>query len=292
MPARWTARASRFRPALRAIGAGLVAGLVSWAAPGTAADAPRRVISFNLCADQLVLALADPEQIVGLSPYAADPRLSVMAKAAARYPRLDWQAESTIPLQPDLVLVGAWDRPVTRRMLDALGYRLAEVEDVSNIDEARAQILRVAALLGHPERGVTLARALDRARERLAVRPHPPLSTALVIERGGFAAGSAALAAALLSEAGLRPPAGAPAGIGGFVPLERLLLLRPDVVVLKDLPREPTDQGALYLTHPALRGAYPANRRIDLPARYALCGGPALIAALDYLGEAIGRLSR
>jgi len=31
------------------------------------ADAPRRVVSFNLCADQLVLALADPEQIAGLS---------------------------------------------------------------------------------------------------------------------------------------------------------------------------------------------------------------------------------
>ena len=47
-----------------------------------AADAPRRIVSFNQCADQLVLALADPGQIVGLSPYAADPSLSVMAEPA------------------------------------------------------------------------------------------------------------------------------------------------------------------------------------------------------------------
>src|SRR5437868_9960588 len=92
-----------------------------------AAEPPRRVVSFNLCADQLVLALADPQQIAGLSPYAADPSLSVMAEAARKYPRLDWQAESTIPLQPDLVLIGSWDRPVTRRMLSALGLRIAEV---------------------------------------------------------------------------------------------------------------------------------------------------------------------
>ena len=38
--------------------------------------APRRVVSFNICADQLVVALADPAQIAGLSPYATDPTLS------------------------------------------------------------------------------------------------------------------------------------------------------------------------------------------------------------------------
>ena len=255
------------------------------------ADAPRRIVSFNQCADQLVLALADPGQIVGLSPYAADPTLSVMADAARKYPRIDWQAESIIPLQPDLVMVGSWDRPVTRRMLTALGYRLAEVETVTDIAEARAQIIRVAELVGHPERGAQLAQALDAARARLKARARLPLTTALVVERGGFSAGSATIAAALLNEAGLRPPAGAPPGIGGFVSLEKLLVLKPDVVVLKDPPDQPTDQGALYLTHPALRAAYPPNRRIVLPERYSMCGGPALIEALDYLGKAIDRLT-
>jgi len=255
------------------------------------ADAPRRIVSFNQCADQLVLALADPGQIVGLSPYAADPTLSVMADAARKYPRIDWQAESIIPLQPDLVMVGSWDRPVTRRMLTALGYRLAEVETVTDIAEARAQIIRVAELVGHPERGAQLAQALDAARARLKARARLPLTTALVVERGGFSAGSATIAAALLKEAGLRPPAGAPPGIGGFVSLEKLLVLKPDVVVLKDPPDQPTDQGALYLTHPALRAAYPPNRRIVLPERYSMCGGPALIEALDYLGKAIDRLT-
>jgi iron complex transport system substrate-binding protein len=255
------------------------------------ADAPRRIVSFNLCADQLVLELADPGQIVGLSPYAADSSLSVMAEAAKKYPRLDWQAESTIPLQPDLVMVGTWDRPVTRRMLGALGYRMAEVEIVSDIETARAQILRIAETLGHPARGAALVRDLDAARARLKARARLPFATALVVERGGFSSGSATLAATLLNEIGLRPPAGAPPGIGGFVPLERLLVLKPDVVVLKDPPSGPTDQGALYLTHPALQGAYPPNRQIALPARYSMCGGPALVAALDYLGEAIERLS-
>ena len=58
-----------------------------------------------------------------------------------------------IPLEPDLVLVGPWDRSVTQRLLRALGFRVVEVELVCDLAAARAQIREVAALLGHPERG-------------------------------------------------------------------------------------------------------------------------------------------
>src|SRR2546423_12575803 len=78
------------------------------------AEPPRRVVSFNQCGDQLVLALANPEQIAGLSPYAADPSLSVVAEKARAFPRLDWQAESTIALGPALGLIGPNQRPATQ----------------------------------------------------------------------------------------------------------------------------------------------------------------------------------
>jgi len=254
------------------------------------AEAPRRVVSFNLCADQLVLALADPDQVAGLSPYAADPSLSVMADKALAFRRLDWQAEATIALQPDLVLVGPNDRAVTRRMLAAQGMHVAEVGFVTDLDNARKQIREVAHLLGHVERGEKLLADLDAARARLARTPRSRHASALVIERGGYTQGPSSLAAALLAEAGLKPPAGAPAGYGGFIPLEKLLLLKPDLVFLKDPPAAPTDQGALYLTHPALRELYPDDRRVALPTRYTMCGGPALVAAFGYLADRLARL--
>src|SRR5436853_4038934 len=133
----------------------------------SAADAPRRVVSFNQCGDQLVLVLADPEQIAGLSPYAADPSLSAVAEKAKRYPRLDWQAESSIALQPDLVLIGQNDRPVTKHILRAQGVRLYEIALLSDLDAARRQIVEVAAVLGHSERGEKLLAQIDAARARL-----------------------------------------------------------------------------------------------------------------------------
>ena len=260
--------------------------LITWPA---SAQTPRRVVSFNLCADQLVVALADPEQIAGLSPYAADPNLSFVADKARAFRRIDWQAEATIALEPDLVFVGSWDRSATRRMLRKLGFRTVELDLAPDLASARQQIGDVAAALGHPARGEQLIAALDAARARLdAVRL--PDRTALVLERGGFTAGPDSLAATLLATAGLKPPSGAPSGFGGFLPLEKLLVLRPDLIFLKDPPAQPSDQGAVFFTHPALQALYPASRRIALPTRFTMCGGPALVAAFDYLAEVLARL--
>jgi iron complex transport system substrate-binding protein len=267
----------------------LAAGLLT--APAMA-QAPRRVVSFNVCADQLVVALADPAQIAGLSPYATDPILSAVADAAKSFRRLAWHAESTIPLDPDLVLVGPRDRSVTQRLLTALGFRVVEVEFVSTIAAAREQIKRVAALLRHPERGDALVARLDAARRRLAEVPRPNARTALLVERSGYTEGPASLAAGLIAEAGLQPPAGAPAGIGGYVSLERLITIRPDLLVLHNVVDEPRDQGSVFLTHPALKGLYPPSRRITLPVRYTMCGGPGLVAGLDHLADELARLGR
>src|SRR5829696_6028188 len=263
--------------------------LLLLAAVPARADEPRRIVSFNLCADQLVVALANSDQIAALSPYAHDRHLSVVAEQARKFPTLDWSAESTVALGPDMVLVGPNDRRETRQMLAALNIPVVNVELVTDIATARAQILSVAARLGHPDRGEAMVRALDAARARLAAVARPVAKTALVVERGGYVDGPQSLVATLLAEAGLRLPTGAPAGYGGYMSLETLLVTHPDVLVLKDPPRQAEDQGALFFTHPAVAALYPPQRRIALPTRYTLCGGPALVEALDYLADVLAR---
>ncbi len=272
------------------LGLGLTFG--NFLTPAHAADPPRRVVSFNVCADQLVVALADPGQIAALSPHATNEVLSTVVEKARAYPRTGWTAESVVPFSPDLVLMGySWDRSPTLLMLRALGLRLAPIGLVNDFDGALAQIHEVAALLGHPERGETLASDVAAARRRLANARQSTPSTALLVAQGGYTVGPTSLAAALMTEAGLTPPVGAPSGYGGFVPLEQLMTLRPDYLVMASAIETPDSQGALYLTHPALRGLYPPDRRVILPTRYTLCGGPSLVAALDYLTGVVARLA-
>lgn len=268
---------------------GLFGAILTALAVGDAlAETPRRIVSFHLCSDELVLALADPSQIVGLSPYAANPALSVLADKGAKFPRLDWSTESVVSLAPDLVIAGPSDRP-TRAMLAAMGMPVKTIGLVGDIDAAIVEAREVGAWVGHPDRGAALADALARAARRLAPPASTPPRTALVIERGGYAAGPRSLVAAMLAAAGLRPPPGAPSGYGGFVSLEQLLVMKPDLLVLKDAPEEAADQGALFLTHQALRALYPPDKRINLPARYVLCGGPGLLEGLEYLAKMLGR---
>src|SRR5262245_2374330 len=64
-----------------------------FAAPALAgAPALPRVASLSVCADQYLLALADPSQIAGLSVDATDPALSFYAAKAGAFPRLRQQA--------------------------------------------------------------------------------------------------------------------------------------------------------------------------------------------------------
>jgi len=268
--------------------AAAVAGLCPAAAEMAA---PKRIVSFNICADQLAVALADPGQIAALSPYAADPTLSAVADEARRYRTLGWHAESTIPLEPDLVLVGPRDRSATQRLLRGLGFRVVELNFVNSIAAAREQITQVAALLGHPERGEVLLGRLDAAQRRLAAAARPQAATALLVERSGYTEGPASLAAGLIAEAGLQAPPGAPGGMGGYVALETLIMMRPDLLVLHNLVETPHDQGSVYLTHPALKELYPPSRRIVLPVRYTLCGGPGVIAGLDHLANELERVA-
>lgn len=271
------------------VAAVLLMALCGFANRADAETPPRRIVSFNLCADQLLLALADPSQIAGLSPYAVNPALSVMTEQGARFPRLDWDAESVINLAPDLVLVGPSDRP-TRAILDATGLRVVEVGLVSDLAAARKQARDIGALIGHPGRGENLSRALEQAEATLAASAVKPSLTALVVQRGGYSEGPASLVAGMLRVAGLRPPQNSPGGFGGFVSLEQLLIGGPDVLVLQDPPRAAGDQGALFITHPALLARYGSNRRIDFPARYSMCGGPPLLKGLDDLTKAIKKV--
>ncbi|CUU41738.1 corrinoid ABC transporter substrate-binding protein [Blastochloris viridis] len=154
------------------------------------AEAHPRVVSINMCTDQLVLALADPDQILALSVYARDPMLSFGAAAAANYPSLSGVAEEVLVLQPDLVLSGRYTRQTTRGFLKAKGVALAEFDIARSIADATAQIRRAGELLGQPARADAAVAAIDAAVARAKARQHARLSV-LPLQRRGWVAGGA-----------------------------------------------------------------------------------------------------
>ena len=97
----------RFRFPFRSIAVATLA-TVGISAPALAAPLPR-VVSMNVCTDQLLLPLADPAQILGLSRFSRDAWQSWAAENARRYPNLSGGAEDVLVLKPDIVAASLFD---------------------------------------------------------------------------------------------------------------------------------------------------------------------------------------
>lgn len=269
----------------------LVAAVGLLASPAFAAS--KRIASINMCTDQLLIALADPDQIAGLGPYARDPRLSWLAKEAERFPRLSGEAEDLLMLAPDVVLAGRYGKRATRELLRAQSIPVEEFDVPRTIDEVKLQIRRVGALVGHPERSEAMIGSIDQAAERARRTASRWQGRVLALSRRGWVTGGDSLLSSLLQTAGLSNAASDLGfAYGGFASLEAIVASRPDLLLVSEEQPVAEDQGKALLLHPAIRQAYPASRRIVVPDQLTVCGGAMLPVALDRLSDAIEQISQ
>jgi iron complex transport system substrate-binding protein len=254
-----------------------------------APERPLRVVSINACTDQLLFALADRDQIAALTHYAAEADFSIFPAEvkASGVPLIRGNAEEVLKLKPDLVLAGTFTRRATRELLTQYSVRIALFPASNTVEEAKAAVRQAAQLLGHEDRGEALIDRIDRA---LAAAPGlggRQLSI-LQLQRRGFISGPDTLIGDLLTRLGVANAA-AKLGLKGVSrsSLEAALKVKADALVLFDPAARAADQGAALLQHPALADAYPPERRIVLPGRLVICGGPALPEAIAALADAL-----
>lgn len=265
----------------------VVSGLATTALPATA-QSVQRVASINMCTDQLLVDLARPEQIAGLSPFARDRARSWVAAKAGGFPILSGTAEEILVLKPDLVVAGSFTRRETREFIRARRLHLEEFPVARTVADARAQILRMAALVGAEASGRERAAALDAAMERLGAAARGQQLRVLPLARRGWVAGQDSILTDLLRTAGLVNAAGRRAG--GFMSLEEIVQLRPDAILVGRDDDRAEDQGRAMLLHPAIAALFPPERRILMSESLTVCGGPMLVEAIDNLARQLSAL--
>ena len=129
---------------------------------GTSAAAAPRIVSMNICTDQMLLALADPAQIIGLSRFSRDASQGFV-EGAEKFPTLSGGAEDILVLKPDVVTASAFDKRSTRELLKAHGVNLIELPVPRSLGEVREQIREMGNIAGHPERAAAEIARLDAA---------------------------------------------------------------------------------------------------------------------------------
>jgi iron complex transport system substrate-binding protein len=257
-----------------------------------AANLPR-IVSMNVCSDQLLLRLADPEQILGLSRFSRDGWQSWAADRARRYPVLSGGAEDVLVAKPDIVVASLFDKRSTRELLKANGLHLAEFTVPRTLDEVKDQIREMGEVVQHPDRARAEIARLDAAIVRARQAATDKHYRVLPLSRRGWVSGRDSLVSSLLTETGLLNPAGElGVAFGGFASLEAIISLKPDFILVSEAGDRAEDDGRAFLLHPALERFYPPEKRIVIPERLTVCGGVMLAEALDVLTAELKRVSR
>lgn len=268
----------------------MIACCLSLPSAARSASLPR-IASINVCTDQLLMILADPEQILGLSPYSRDPARSWDAAKARQFPRLSGAAEDVLILEPDVVVAGRFTRLATRQLLKDKGVRVVEFDSAPSLDDVKKSIRLMGDVTQHPDRALAeisrLDAAIAHAHQVAARKPY----RVLAVSRRGWVSGRDSLTSSLLANAGLSNAAG-DLGIksGGFASLETIVSLKPDFILVSEDSGFAEDEGAAFLLHPALERLYPASKRIVIPERLTVCGGPMLAEALERLASELERV--
>ena len=251
--------------------------------------APQRVVSMNLCTDQLAMMLAAPGQLISVSDLAADPHTSPMAEHAGQYPANFGGAEEIYLLNPDLVVAGIYSDPAVVSMLRRLGVRVEQIDLVQSLEEVPIRLAEMGALLGRDSAAEALNAAFDADLAALSGLPDGP--RAAFYYPNGYTLGTGTLSHDILTHAGFTHIA-EERGIAqsGRLALELLVMTDPELVIPSNLyPGASRSEDILH--HPALRALMAAGQGHTSGPNW-ICGTPHVLSALRALRDTRMRLEQ
>ena len=246
------------------------------------ADAPRRIVSLDYCADQYVLKFADREDILALSPD-AEKRFSYMRAAAKGIPTVRPRTADVLALQPDLVVRTYGGGHDIADFMKEPGVPVVQIGFPQSIAEVRDEVLRVGTELGKPDEAEKLVADMDRRLKALAERSGPQREV-LYMTPAGVTAGEGTLVHELFVAAGLRNFQNRPGW--NPLPLERLAYDRPDVIAAAFFESKTNHvDNWSAARHPVARAQLRELPVVPLEGAWTSCGGWFLIDAVEALAE-------
>lgn len=247
---------------------------------------PQRIVSLNMCLDQLLIELVPRNRMSAVSYLAKDKSLTPHTERFDGIPVVKGEAEEVLRFDPDLILVGEYTTPATVALLKRLGRNVAVVALASDFQSMRDTIRELAGLVGEPERGAAIIAAFD-ARLAAIRDARGPRPTALAYQVNSLVSGRHSLMDAAIEAAGFRNLARTlPLGSAGRLPLEKLISNPPDLVILANGPDDFRTVLADNLRHPALGALLKRRPHAHLPMPLWMCATPEIADAVEILARA------
>src|SRR5262245_15090605 len=226
--------------------------LVLAASPLCGEEAPKRIASLNLSADEVLSAILPPARLVAVTSWADDPSSSNVVgrvpRSAVRLQKID--LERVVALAPDLVVVSEYTDADAQRLLERSGIRVHRMRGLGSISGVRDAILELGRAVGEQTAAQRLVADYDTTladvARRLAGAPRPRV----LYWSGGMTAGADTAIGSLIECGGGRN-VGGELGVVGISPpgAERAFVADPDVILVTTWP----DAADAVRSHPLLR---------------------------------------
>lgn len=260
--------------------------------PGYApASPPQRVMSLNLCSDQLVLELLPPSRITSVSYFSREPYQSYLSAEARRVGVNYGNAEEVITQRPDLVIAGVYTTPATRQLLKEVGIPLLELPPANSFQDIRDTARRVARAVGADEKAEELISQMDVTLAELATTaPRQPLRI-VGWDGGNTVEGKGTLFDAIVSAAGAVNIGASPGLQSRAFGVEELLFSHADLLAFGDATVASPSLQAAPLTHPAVEKLY-RGRSLVYPELLYSCGLPRSAQAAQQMRQMMLRILR
>lgn len=261
----------------------VVAALLATAPARAEGIAAARAVSLDFCADQYLLALAEPAQIAGLSRDAGRD-FSYLRDAAGGFPRIRPEAEELLRIGPDLGF-RFWGGDAAR--LPRSGVRIVTLDYAADFDGVRANIRHVADALGRHDAGESLIASMDARLDALAARELAP-RRALYVTPGGLTAGRGTMVDAVLRAAGVVNIAASEGAVGWpALPAERLIERPPELIVAGFFTSNSERINHWSAArHPALRRLFRDVPTVRLAPDVVACPGWFAVDAAEAIADA------
>ena len=141
------------------------------------AEKPRRIVSYSISTDEILMALVEPERIAALSRLADDPGVSSIVKEAKQVPhRVQGNSvESILAFKPDLVIIPDFHPQEMLQSARELGLKAYIYKTPSDIKGVMRSIRQIAALTGEKEKGeaviIKMEEKIKRVEKKLSAIP-------------------------------------------------------------------------------------------------------------------------
>lgn len=243
-----------------------------------------KLVSLDSCADQLVLHMADDEQILALSPNSQLP-FSFYKTRAVNFATHGGTAEEVLSLMPDVALrTGVGDYALAR-MLSRMGVEtvatglpdtIAGIKgDVTIFGEAMAQVERAKELIDN------IDSRYQQAQKNAGDFKH---LKALYLSPGGTTTGENTFVGEVIKISGLTNLMSTSISGWGQIDIEKLVLDPPDVIVGSFFDAQVGNaDGWRFSHHPVVTAMMEHALFIDVPSRFLACPQWMMLDAVEFI---------